>query len=47
MIIGKSNKEIRTVGENVKTGIIDGVNEQKIVGTWFDETRDYGINANK
>ena len=47
MIVGKFNEEIRTVSKKVKKGIINRVNEHKMLGTWFDETGDYGINTNK
>ena len=47
MIIGKSKEEVRTVSEKVKRGHINRVTEHKLVGTWLDETGNYGINNTK
>ena len=40
-------EEIRTVSKKVKKGIINKENEHKMLGTWFDETGDFGTTTNK
>ena len=40
-------EEIRTVSGRVKKGIIQKVEEHKMLGTWVDETGTYGINIGK
>ena len=47
MIIGKKNEEVRTICEQVKKGMVNRVKEHKTLGSWFDETGDYGVNIKK
>ena len=47
MVVGKFNEEIRTLSKTVKKGTISRVEEHKMLGTWIDETGDYGINTMK
>ena len=44
MVIGNFNEEERTVSQKVKKGVINRVKEHKMLGTWVDETGNYGIN---
>ena len=52
LVAGNDNKndnknEICTVSGKVKKGFIERVNEHKMLGTWIDETGNYGINSRK
>ena len=47
MVIGKKKEEVRTLCEQVKKGMISRVKEHKLLGSWFDETGDYGVNIKK
>ena len=47
VITGKNKEEIRTISSQVKKGVINRVNEHKMLGTWFNETGRYGINILK
>lgn len=44
MVIGTKKIGIESVTNEVKSGKIERVNEHKALGTWFDESGDYGIN---
>ena len=47
MVIGNFDEEVRTISKTVKEGNINRVKEHKMLGTWYDETGDYGINTKK
>ncbi len=47
MVIGGFDEEPYTITNTVKKGRIQRVQEHKTLGTWFDETGEYGININK
>ena len=47
MVVPANKEEIRTVTEKVKKGYIPRVEEHKLLGTWIDESRKYGINIEK
>ena len=47
MVVGKFDEEIRTLSRRVKKGTISRVEEHKMLGTWIDETGEYGINTKK
>ena len=47
MVIGNFDEEVRTISKTVKKGNINRVKEHKLLGTWYDETGDYGINTRK
>ena len=47
MVIGRNKKEMEMITSKVKNGRIERVKEHKMLGTWFDETGDYGINIRK
>ena len=48
MVIGENEEEeIQAVTSKVKKGGIERVPEHKLIGTWFDETGDYGMHIRK
>ena len=47
MVIGDYGEEIRTISKQLKRGVVNRVKEHKMLGSWFDETGDYGINSKK
>jgi hypothetical protein len=47
MVIGNCKEKIRTVNKKVKKGLINRVEEHKMLGTWVDESGNYGINIRK
>ncbi len=47
MVIGGIDEEPYTVTDKVKNGRIERVAEHKALGTWFDESGEYGINIKK
>ena len=47
MVIGSFEEEILTVTNEVKNGRIEKVPEHRMLGTWFDESGEYGINITK
>ncbi len=47
MVIGGFEEEPYTITNKVKNGRIQRVQEHKTLGTWFDETGEYGINVKK
>ena len=47
MVVGQFNEEVRTLSRRVKKGTISRVEEHKMLGTWIDETGEYGINTKK
>ena len=46
MVIGTTS-QIESITRQVKSGRVDRVTEHKALGTWFDESGDYGINIKK
>ena len=46
MIIGNF-EEARTISQRVKKGVINRIKEHKMLGTWVDETGNYGVNIQK
>ena len=46
MVIGNF-EEVRTISQKVKKGVISRITEHKMLGTWVDETGNYGINIKK
>jgi hypothetical protein len=47
MAIGKLEKEKKMVTSRIKDGRIERVKEHNLLGSWFDETGNYGINIVK
>ena len=48
MVVAENKKEeTQSVTSRIKKGAVQRVAEHKLVGTWFDETGDYGINIKK
>ncbi len=47
MVIGGFEEEPYTITNTVKNGRIQRVQEHKTLGSWFDETGEYGINVKK
>ena len=47
MVIGSMRSEIQSVTSRVKSGGIERVKEHIALGTWYDESGEYGINTRK
>ncbi len=47
MVIGDKSTGIESITNEVKNGKIERVEEHKALGTWFDESGNYGINTTK
>ena len=47
MVIGRFEEDPYTVTNTVQRGRIERVKEHKALGTWYDESGDYGVNINK
>ena len=44
MVIGNFQEEERIISQKVKKGAVNRVKEHKMLGTWVDESGNYGIN---
>ena len=47
MVIGEFDEEPYSITNTVKKGRVQKVGEHKALGTWFDETGEYGVNIKK
>ena len=47
LVVVNDRATVRTVTAEVKNGPVKRVSEHKLLGTWFDETGQYGINIRK
>ena len=47
MVVGKAKEEVRTASKKVKKGVINRVDEHKLLGSWIDEDGSYGVNIEK